>query len=683
MAFNAWTFTINEIIIPNGWEPIGWDKVKFTLRRATNDIGYDFTFSDTLEFDGLPAQIVRAAYQAEFIDAYVPIVIEHCQGWRYSGVINFSLYKEKGGFIAVGIKESSFSNLFTNRFETPVDLSKEIGLEGNTLTPITPIDLPLHSKELFFTAQYKINSLLKSYFWFEEDQFSVPPFEIITADIEEALSPNSYDPNNPLFYSGFTYPAGVENRTLRIRGRVKFSLRGFDALGGPAPSVFVRIGVSGVQSEIVYTSVDSPTQSAPNGATAYVDYSFDQYFSFPPDSNFYVQIVALSNGGFFDFDDELSFITMDEASVFPASTAKSYLVFEAINRILESITGQSDVLRSDFLGRIDSVPFHYSEDGQGALIALTNGFGLRKFGDKPVVTSFKEVFDALNTIHNLGLRLEGRHLRIEPKAYFYRLNGTTRFSFIADLQENPSLSDVYSEVEFDYQNQGDTKQLNKLDEFNTKRSYVLPIRQHKNKLELRTTVITSGYAIEFTRRQQFSTNGTTDYPTDNNLFLIACLRDGTIIRPERDERYQPITGILSPSTSYNLRFSPVRCLLRWRKVFGGCLFRSTDQVAKFVSGTGNYLMESAGIRENAHIEVDAANALFQPIEVLFQYPMTFGEFLDLKLKAIESIAYSCSNQDYKQAFIREVSYEPNQEGGIASFKLIMANPARNESAEDL
>jgi hypothetical protein len=677
MAFNPWTFTINSIVIPNGWEPIGWDRVKFTLRRAQNDSGYDFTFSDSLEFDGLAAQIVRKAYQADFIDAYVPILIEHCQGWTYNGVLNFSLYKEKAHSIAVGIKESSFSNLFTNRYETPVDLSKAAGLEGNTLTAITPIMLPLHSKEIFFTAQYKINPLLKDYTFFEDELASVPPFQIITSDIDEALEPGSYDLNNPLFYSGFTYPAGVAVRTIRIKGRIKFAQSSVGPLVA-VPPVYIRLGVFGVQSETIYTVIDStPLPTSPLGGTTNVDYSFDQVFSFPPDSNFFVQVIG--SRGVFSWDDQLSFLTMDEASIFPPSTAKAYLVYEALNRILESVTGQTDVLRSNFLGRLDSIPLTYGADGVGALTALTNGFALRQFADKPVVSSFKEVFEGLNAIYNLGFRIEGMHLRIEPKAYFYKLKGTREFAYVADIQENVSLSDVYSEVEFDYQNQGDTKQLNKLDEFNTKRNYVLPIRQHKNKLEIRTTVITSGYAIEFTRRQLFKTNGTTDYPTDNNLFFIACLRDSTIIRPERNEGYEPVSNLISPGSAYNLRFSPVRCLLRWRKIFAGCLFRSSDQVAKFVSGTGNYELVAGGISERANLDGDVENALFIPIEVIFEQPMTFGDFLLLKQNAVYALHYSCSNTDFQPAFIREVTYEPNREGGMAMFKLIKANANRDET----
>jgi hypothetical protein len=63
--------------------------------------------------------------------------------------------------------------------------------------------------------------------------------------------------------------------------------------------------------------------------------------------------------------------------------------------------------------------------------------------------------------------------------------------------------------------------------------------------------------------------------------------------------------------------------------------------------------------------------------------MTFGAFLSLKENAVYSLRYSCGNEEFHQAFIREVSYEPNREGGIASFKLIRANSSRNEAAQDI
>lgn len=685
-----WTFALNGEPIPNGWEPIGWDKVKFTLRRAIGDIGYDFTFSDTLQFDGRPKQILYAAYQEAFIDAYVTITITHCLGWTYSGVINFTLYKEENGYITAGIKESGYSNLFTTRYDTPVDLSRLLSIDGNPLTALSPIDLPLHSKLIVYTAHYEINPLLAVQAYTPPVPLALElafPLQIQYSDVEESLEPSSQDvATNPLLYTGFTYPAGKTIRTIRIYGRLKFSATVEDDFA----VMSVHLVAQTVQTPTVVYDIELYLNgSYSNGQT--VDIVIDETLDLPADCNVFLFSNSFENPSAgsdihdqtFTFDTALSQLNFTEESLFPTSTTKAYLIYEAMNRIVESITGVENAIVSDFLGRTDSVPTAYPADGTGALIALTNGFNIRKFEDKPVVTSFKQLFDGLNAIHNIGFRVEGQKIRIEPKQYFYQLEAKARFSFVKDISESVSLPDIYSEIEFEYQNQGDSKQINKLDEFNTKRNYVTPIRQHKQKLLINTDVITSGYALEFTRREQFSTSPTKDYPTDNNPFFIALARSGIDFIPEKDENYTPVTNLISPTTAYNLRFAPVRCLYRWQKIFSGCLFRSFDKVIKFQTGTGNYLMQAGGITENENMTADFENALFIPIEVSFEYPLTFGEFLLLRDFSIYSIEYSCSRTDYQKTFIREVSYEPNREGGVAHFKLIQANADRNESLADV
>jgi hypothetical protein len=126
----------------------------------------------------------------------VAIRIEDCD----EGVINFSLYKETNSCpddyeetVTVGIQQSGLTQRFKNRIDTPINLFKVTALEERALSPIQPFDLKLHFKKIFFQAEYKINTLLKDYTRFEEDLASIPPFQIVAFDIDEALGPGSYE----------------------------------------------------------------------------------------------------------------------------------------------------------------------------------------------------------------------------------------------------------------------------------------------------------------------------------------------------------------------------------------------------------------------------------------------------------------------------------------------------------
>lgn len=711
---NQYEFKFNGVKIPN-WEPIGWDAVKFALKRDKDDNGYEFTFSNNLEVqaNSLPGQIVRNAYNEHFVDAYVKLEIDSCFGWHYEGVVNFTIYKELEGRISFGIKESNFSDTFAARYDTPVDLSKEAGVDGLALSPLVPKEITLYSKELIFDTSYKINENLKDQTVFQ-DYIPVitftAPFTLLIQEVEESMEPFEFAINLEadnlgglaLFYSGFQYVAGVYSRTIQVSGRIKLDFYSIGEIIGTATgktephdgTLKLELIVRRATEDIVISTTslfDGYVDTTPGNAV--VDISFDESVNFPPDSNMFILFTWVSTLPDYDvgtgspyprytiicsFDEANSFLKYVENSVYPESTTKGYLLYEALNRVAEAITGVTDAIRSDYLGRVDSEPRTYVADGGGSLILVTNGFQIRKFEDRPVVASFKTLFESINASDCLGIRVEGQTIRIEPKEYFYQLESAQSFSYVPSIQENPSLGDIYNEVEIEYQNQGDTKQLNKLDEFNTKRNYTTPIRNHKNKLQIRCEAITSGYALEFTRREQYKASPSKDYPTDNNIFFIAVERAGGSFQPENDDPFEPVTNLISPDTAYNIRFSPARVLKRWEKVFAGCLFRSPSKVVKFVTGTGNYLMIADGLAENSDLATDPeANALYFPIEASFQAPMSFQDFLFIRDNAIKAIEYSCSGTDHKKGFIRQIEFEPNNNGGTATFKLIQANADRD------
>jgi hypothetical protein len=77
-------------------------------------------------------------------------------------------------------------------------------------------------------------------------------------------------------------------------------------------------------------------------------------------------------------------------------------------------------------------------------------------------------------------------------------------------------------------------------------------------------MIASGYSIEDSRRQQFSTSSTNSYQNDDETFVIAMRRLSNVdYAPEKNEAFDVVNNVISPATSYNLRLSPLRMLLNW------------------------------------------------------------------------------------------------------------------------
>ncbi|MES2731727.1 MAG: hypothetical protein V4714_08265 [Bacteroidota bacterium] len=737
-------------------EPIGWDSVVFTLRRSEEYSGLTFEFSDSLQFDREGGALIKQAFDADGIDAVMAIRIETCDAEiLYNGVINFAVYSEKNAcpdecaeFVTVGIMQSGLTQKFKNRMETPVNLEKETGIDGGALTEIESFDLLLHSKEIVFIAEYKKNAFITDPYFEVRDFglgaspdtefYAMLPLGILVNDFgESALETIELDSFQPLFYSGLTYPGGITERTLHLAYSFDFRLDvlvtqtttplvpPFIPITDEANDAVIEIVLiiksvttSDIETETVLQTLASANY--PYGDNTHVSLSGTTDVVLPPDCNFSIMIKVSAHyyGGALytkhyqigmTFDDT-STLDYYENSTLPPSSTKAYLLYEAFTRVAESITGSLGSFKSDFFGGLASIPDDYEADGCGRHIALTNGLNIRQLKTKagglfPISVSFKQLFDALNAIYSLGMRVEFEDgiekIRVEPKAYFYNSDVSYVLKNVKDIEKTVALDLIYNEAEFGY-SKWETQTKNGIDEFNAKHNYSLPIIQAKKKLSQICSFVTGGYAIETCRRLQFKTNPNSDSDYDNELFLISCNKaevttDKYSIPPistvydagtisERDENFTSITGIISPETAYNLRFSPARMLCSWYPVLAASLVKKAAPVIKFQSASGNYELSDEQVDdcdvagEGLLIEgqditmEDVAERLrtpyYLPENFNFEFPISFKVFMQLKAKAINAIRFGCT--DTVKGYIKEVTYQPNSDGGIASFKVVRA-----------
>lgn len=65
-------------------------------------------------------------------------------------------------------------------------------------------------------------------------------------------------------------------------------------------------------------------------------------------------------------------------------------------------------------------------------------------------------------------------------------------------------------------------------------------------------------------------------------------------------------------------------------------------------------------------------ALFVPNYLEFEHPMSYTQFQYLLKNSGNSIDISCENGNFTKGFIKEIVFMPNQEGGMARFKLLEA-----------
>lgn len=726
----AWRFYLHDLGIidtedPNYGaievsEPWGWDAVEFTLRKSQELDGFEFVFSDTLMFGegdgGLAsgARILRTAYVRDGIDAQVQVSITEAGCDQYfTRLINFKIYSEEdfcgddcsSGLVKVGVMPSGFAETFKNRMDVAINLDSANTLDGIAITASPPVTIKLHSKEILFESKLKLNEALKELTSNAEDNpggFTehAVPFQLIQSELEQSFEPFFYVPpfEQPLFYSGFTLPAGVNFRKIRVQGRAKFTVTRTHNVSFPYG---INIVAKTVQAGTEIIRLPQGTQVPINSPGTYAyDISFDVTLSVPADTNIFVTGLWFGTDHIV-YDAEVSFINLSENSIITPSSTKAYFIFEAFTKIVESVTGIPAAFKSTFF-----------ESGCGDLITITNGKNIRQLRDKngnlfPVNCSFKQLFDACKAVWCLGMRVEkddtGKEfVRVEPKGYFYQATSIQDHSFVPEIIRSVSLEHMYNEFECGY-SKWETGQTNGLDEFNSKRNYLIPLKNQKKKLTQFSNIIAGGYLIEQTRRQQFKEKPTEDFATDDDLFYICTNRAevtanvyelnadgspkeatypiGTV--SERAEAFTNLTNLLSPNTAYNLRLSPARMAHHWWPYLAVSLFRKEGAIISFTSGAGNYQMGSQQndacnptsglIIENENLigtsqRQDILNPLFAPETLEFEAPMNLDGFMDLVGQSIYQIGVSCDDDNFMPAYLEEVTYKPNKEGGIASFR---------------
>jgi hypothetical protein len=305
---------------------------------------------------------------------------------------------------------------------------------------------------------------------------------------------------------------------------------------------------------------------------------------------------------------------------------------------------------------------------------LTNGLKLRRKPDTSnLFLSWENLFRNTSKIFNLGWGISGSDLIIDKAKKFYQQTNTISLGAVDEVKISHAKEFLFGKVNVGY-SKWESEEYNGLDEMNTMRKYSRQGSNSDKTLDLVSQFITAGYTIEITRRKSpFSS----DWRYDSDTFVINI--DGS-------NAVQGVTSpsnIVSPSTRYNYRLTPIRNLLNWFNRL--CLYSPQELV--FNSSNGNFIasgrmtgqcdLEDAAIAENDNIvtaDFDvSANAApyFLPIIYEFSIPLTMNQFMNEMLVDIYENIYSFECNDITfNGYLLTATYDPNQ--GMAKFTLLHA-----------
>ena len=372
-------------------------------------------------------------------------------------------------------------------------------------------------------------------------------------------------------------------------------------------------------------------------------------------------------------------ISLTSATETPVSTSKTILLHEAFQRCCQYYTNQIDCFRSDLLGRPEitfpdgSTP--YTEDGQGALIGLTNGNNLRG-RTRQIFANLQDLIEFTDSLFCTAFGFEtiaGKQvLRLEKRSYFYRKDERIlSLGAVPNIVRKLAIKKFYNSVEMGYAEKIDIKQINAIDEFNTIRRWGIPIVNTKQVLKMSTKMITGGYPIESQRRLFESTE---DGKNDDKNFAVVVIRDGLTFKTKKNEGYSAITNVFDPSSIYNVDISPARNLRNWLQVLASGLIRSTNKVLRFTFGEVNFTMTSQKttevepVAENGNVDLTGIEPIWDNEIYSFKCPLSRNQMKLIKANPYGYVEFNDRYGETFEGFIDNFEHEPNE--GKATFDLL-------------
>lgn len=463
-----WKFYIedgsySQTEIPN---PVGWADAVFKFRRDRDLHGVFFDYSVPLKFHGTGYDMIKAAYDADGVEAYLRMIIDvQCEPTDafeefYTAKLNFSkiqFLESDVCFVEMVLEDDSCLSMFNNRQDQEIELQSLETLDGQTMEAYDKIayEISLPSKTILKTDEWLYQDAtsgdqqtatrtdtgigfieFEPYIWLKTSDI----FNEINGIYEDHVAGESDSVTDvtatPLWIAQGIPGDPSPDWVFNIRQKANIQITGFltnlvlSGCGGvddKFDNVVITLQMIRYRPSDLSSSVHTIDTDTFASCQESFNEDFDYVFSgaFPSAlltgdevslywrvqvSGTYNIFVPLNPTEFqanFTITDTVdSFFEVTLETNYSATDAKISLINESFARIVESITNKCLTVKSDYFGRTDSQPYVSADDGCGSLEAITSGALIRRMTDASHKISFKKLFDGLNAIHNIGVGIE-------------------------------------------------------------------------------------------------------------------------------------------------------------------------------------------------------------------------------------------------------------------------------------
>lgn len=375
-----------------------------------------------------------------------------------------------------------------------------------------------------------------------------------------------------------------------------------------------------------------------------------------------------------------TYLNISADTVFDQTEAQAFFLHDVAWKIVERILGNSTSFYSEYTGSTNTLG-SYADAGCGWPFTLVRGLQIRQYdlNDKAFSTSFKQWWEGINPIENLGLTYDNVDgidvIRVEEKAFFYDDSPILNLDWVNNLVESWDKDYIFRKLKFGFR-KWQSEEASGIDDPQTNHDYTTVFETAGIELVQQSDFMAASLAIEQTRRT--TKKKSQDYKFDNETFIISidpALPSGEV-NPLTDEYFDSVTNLLNSETRYNIELTPARNLLRWFNFIAGALQKDLTSTVKFNGGEGNYDMESnwnsfvygncfnitdANLSEKQNLDLATyyplTGHLFQPIIFEFKHPLSYDQYKLIRNNRTRAIGVSTTDEDHHICFIKKLEYD--------------------------
>ena len=683
--FNLQNLRTGEIIEIR--EPVGFDSFAPILKRSEQH-GMMIEFPEKeLQFEGQGRELIENEFKLYGINSQILLTIEYKCGdsWDefYSGNLVFSVYNTEESdacFAKLSIGKTGVQMQFKNRWDIKIDLEDLETLDGENLAQYECLgrELNIPGKTILVENHAKLETELQT-----TSQFvSKTPFgKPVSGEIGTFFSQDNFVSilwDNPLAAAIFTNESDItvnDNFEVSLNFKVRVRSMYENPINDPG---FINVYIMDASNNVLKKWQADFHQSGTGYFDQIREISINEMVNIPKGCSL-CSMIGIEESNWYVTVYSGAYIRITGTSLFAPTNAKTFMVHETLSRVTESITNNELTVKSDYYGRTDSEVNPVANDGAGSLRAFTNGYNLRRavFEDGTIpqfFASFKELYEGLNAIDNIGFGIEGDKLRIEPMNYFYSDDVVLKCENVAEVKKSIDFAKCFGIVNIGYE-KWESDGFNSIDGFHTKRQYRTNLNTDQ-KFDMFCKFLADSYSIEITRRRMISDNSK-DWKYDNDRFIFDLTRQ---ISP-----FKVTTGngdnntLIDAEGVFNVEISPLRNLMRWYAWITQAIYPAVSNELIFAASEGysgaitqsikNNPITSGMIAENSNIDESKIAIAFRKVPIFdamklsFEYPLTMKQFDDIRNSPYSLI--QC-NDDY--GWISSIEYKITD--GLAQFELI-------------